>query len=130
MKLTWINIAASLALMILLNGCAAVEKPAGSLHTGYIYVSNQSGSVDPVDIKIYIDDELLIDKEFALDTGHSWYRHKFEKPKGSIQIIAHTERGETTLDAVIPFPKNKFIVIMFWGNRFQISLWDEAPLFI
>ena len=105
-----------------------------------LYVSNQSFDIDPVDIDIYIDDELTVEGDFLVGTQHSWHQFEIELSPGEHTIRAVTSAGDTERTDTIEIPEEKrYAVVNFWyypesdtepfGPTFSFDLFEDPPGF-
>jgi hypothetical protein len=63
-----------------------------------LYVSNQSSAIDPVDIKIFIDGEVVVEQNFSQNGGHNWKKFQLSLSKGIHSIYAVSIKGEVKLE--------------------------------
>jgi hypothetical protein len=61
-------------------------------------VSNQSFAIDPVDIKIYIDDTLAVNQEFEVKDQHNYWRFRFDISNGEHVLLAKSIKGDAILE--------------------------------
>lgn len=77
----------------------ATELPQDQNGNFILYVSNQSPAIDPVDIKILIDGEVVVEQEFHHGGGHkNWKKLQFSLSKGEYTIYAISLKGEAKLE--------------------------------
>ena len=80
-----------------------------------LFVSNQSFDIDPVDIGIFIDDELAIEGDFLVGSQHTWHKFDLDLAPGKHTIRATTSAGDTELLGTIEVPEaTRYGVINFW----------------
>lgn len=79
-----------------------------------LYVSNQSGAVDPVDIKIFIDGEVAVEQDFHQAGGHNWQKFQFSLSQGNHAIYAMSIKGEAKLEKEFEI-KDKHWVVVDYG---------------
>ena len=63
-----------------------------------LFVSNQSYAIDPVDIRVTIDGELIISAYFNVGTQHSNFPFKLSLPPGTHRIRAWSVKGNAELE--------------------------------
>jgi hypothetical protein len=112
------------------------SEPGVAEATLFVYVSNQSFAVDPVDIAISLDDEQLVAEDFLVGSQHSWKTFEFPAKPGAHEIGASSQRGGAdagmSLDLV---PGANYVVVSFWndgsasGSEFSITTHAEPPAF-
>jgi hypothetical protein len=105
-----------------------------------LFVSNQSFDLDPVDIQVFVDDELAVEGDFLVESQHSWHMFELELTPGPHTIRAVSEAGETERVDSIELPEQvRYAVINFWfyeagspepyGPTFSFDLFEEPPGF-
>ena len=88
-----------------------------------IYVSNQMGKVNPVNIKVSIDHKTIVDSAFANNGGYSWAAFKTSLKNGGHQIVITSTNGDAGLDVIFTADKPLWLVISYWGrNHFQLNI--------
>jgi hypothetical protein len=88
MKKYWGASLVAALLGTLLSACTelAVDGPMVPEAEGgnfILYVSNQSFALDPVDIKVYIDGFLVVNRDFYVKGQHNWIRFQFQLGGGT-----------------------------------------------
>ena len=83
-----------------------------------LYVSSQSFAINPVDIKIYIDDKVAVDDIFDV-TGnrtpqHNWQKYQFQLESGSHTIKAVSETGDAVLEEEFDIVDKHWVVVDYW----------------
>ena len=63
-----------------------------------LYVSNQSSEVNPVDITVAIDGQVLVDKSFEVGSGHNYDHIVLRLPPGTHTLVAYSEKGEARVE--------------------------------
>ena len=63
-----------------------------------LHVSSQSFAIDPVDIKIYLDNNIAVNEEFYVGTQHSYKSYRFSLSKGQHSIKIESEKGDAILE--------------------------------
>ena len=105
-----------------------------------IYLTNQSGIFDIIDITLYIDDNKILAQNinFVGDSlpAHMVYENCFCFNKGLHKLSIKTKKGNATLKKDFIISKEVFIVIAFWydndvkkGN-FSIDILNKKPEFL
>jgi hypothetical protein len=103
-----------------------------------LYVSNQSFELDPVDIRIDLDDQLAISGEFLVEGQHTWVKFDFDVAPGSHTIHVTTTAANAELTMPFPMDDRKYGVVSFWyypdrpeptPAQFSFSLHDDPPAF-
>lgn len=114
--------------------------PAPAEPSFVLFVSNQSFDIDPVDIGIFIDDNLAIEGDFLVGSQHTWHKFEFALPPGKHTILATTSAGDTELTETIDLPAaTRYGVINFWyypesdtepyGPTFGFDVFEDPPGF-
>jgi hypothetical protein len=62
-----------------------------------LYVSNQSFAIDPVDVRVEIDGELVVSEYFKVGSQHSFKTFRLFLSKGTHRIHIWSEKGEANL---------------------------------
>lgn len=79
-----------------------------------LFVSNQSSYIDPVDIKIFIDEKLAVNQEFLSLGGHNWIKFQFQLNDGSHKLLASSTKGNIYKDTLFTLPTTPYSVVDFW----------------
>lgn len=88
-----------------------------------IYVSNQMGKVNPVNIKVSVDHKTVVDSAFSNNGGYSWTAFKMSLNNGGHQIVITSTNGDAGLDVIFTVDKPLWLVISYWGrNHFQLKI--------
>ncbi len=116
----------SAGVMAVLVGCSAGRvsqaTPKGESPV-VIYVSNQTGEVNPVNIKVSIDQDSILNQDFLCGTGHNWSSFKLSLKEGRHQLVVTSSNGDAGLDVVFTVDKPTWLVIDYWGkNHFQLVI--------
>ncbi|MBA3452299.1 MAG: hypothetical protein H0T42_04290 [Deltaproteobacteria bacterium] len=115
-----------------------LDKPADP--TFSMFVSNQSFDLDPVDIKIKLDDQLAVTGDFVVEGQHTWIKFDFALTPGNHTINVSTgDVADVALQMPFVMDDRKYAVVSFWfyeaGSpeptppHFSFQLLDEPPLF-
>jgi len=110
-----------------------------------LYVSNQSGDINPVDIRVHIDGKLAVDRTFDVAGGrgfqHNWIRFQFALDAGKHTLSVVTVKGGSALAKEFEIGKRKWAVINFFTGpvrgesldtptgRFTFDMQDTPMLF-
>ena len=114
--------------------------PAPAEPSFVLFVSNQSFDIDPVDIGIFVDDELAIEGDFLVGSQHSWHRFDLDLGPGKHTVRAMTSAGDTELVETVDLPEAiRYAVINFWyypasdtesyGPTFSFDVFEDPPGF-
>lgn len=119
--------------MIVLAGCSSAGVSQTTSREEFpvvIYVSNQMGKVNPVNIKVSIDQKTIVDSAFSNHGGYSWSAFKTSLKNGGHQVIVTTTNGDAGLDVVFTIDKPLWLVISYWGkNHFQLNISPKPVVF-
>lgn len=107
-----------------------------------LYVSNQSYAISSVDIKIYIDDMIAVNKEFDVGSQHNWKSFQFDLSTGEHKISIESKKGDASLEENFEIIDNKYwAVVDYWyypdnsggtgptPKSFSFDIKDEPYLF-
>ncbi len=105
-----------------------------------IYVSNQSPSLDPVDLKISIDGKLAIRREFYFENGETHIRFQFQIEDGNHKLSVSSIKGNISKDTAFTLQTTPYCSISFYyepaynGYKevkdISIRLLTRPPLFM
>ncbi len=96
--------------IVMLTACAGNATPASAPSTDttlslldpagnfVLFVSNQSQEIDPVDLKVSIDGQVLVDKDFEAQGGHNYDRLVLRLSPGTHTVIVCSEKGGAGLE--------------------------------
>lgn len=84
-------------------------------------ISNQSFEIDPVDILIRVDDNLIVDKKFFVENQHTYQTFEISLPKGTHTIYAETKAGNAQLKEEFVIDEDLWIAISFVVYDGQLS---------
>lgn len=83
-----------------------------------LYVSNQSLSLNPVDISVYVDGKKLLDKEFDVNgkkmIQHAWYEFKYKLPAGKHKLRAFSTRGDAKIETEFEIGQKNWATLDYW----------------
>jgi hypothetical protein len=124
----------------LLGGCARDAGPATTRaprgeSTLVLYVSNQSFSDDPVEIRVMIDQDLVVDDDFLVEGQHNWVEYELPLPEGHSKLIATSGTGVVhEVDLDMPADGTRWAVLDYWyapeaQREFTFTIHDEPVTF-
>lgn len=83
-----------------------------------LYVSNQSTTVNPIDIKVFIDNKKVIDRDFDVKgkrtVQHNWIPFRFKASPGSYSLQVKSKKGKAVLNATFKITGKNWAVIDYW----------------
>ena len=105
-----------------------------------LFVSNQSFALDPVDIRVELDNSLAVTGDFEVEGQHTWVRFDMGLAAGTHRVRVTTrDVADVVLDETFVMDDRKYGVINFWyypsGSpeptppQFSWQITDEAPAF-
>ena len=102
---------------VIVDGAAVElgEPPQAELNVT-LYVSNQSFVIDPVDITVLIEGEIVVDDEFLVLGQHNWIEFPLAYPPGTYELIARSTIGDTELVTEFTVDERFYMVVDFWGD--------------
>lgn len=83
-------------------------------HDFILSVSNQSSNVDPVDIKISIDGEVIVNHDFIWATGHYAERFQLSLSKGIHEIYIESIKGKAELKEEFEVKDKHWASVDYW----------------
>ena len=93
-----------------------------------LYVSNQSFAINPIDIKIYIDDMIAVNEEFDVGIQHTWKPFQFNLPTGTHKIKIESVIGNSILEKNFDIIDNKhWALAQYWYYPENSGGADLAP---
>jgi hypothetical protein len=116
-KATVVDLAAPADGKVIVDG-AAVElgDPPSMGGNVTLYVSNQSFVIDPVDITVLIDGEIVVDDEFLVLGQHNWIEFPLEVSLGTHELIARSVIGDAEMVTEFTVDDRLYMVVDFWGG--------------
>ena len=114
---------------LLISGCST-----GSDNNFILHVSDQSFDISPVDIKIYIDGQLMIDEKFAVGNQHNWKKFEYKLSKDKHTLKAVSEKGDAVLEEQFIVVNNRWAVLGYWSSettpkKFTFNIQSTPVLF-
>lgn len=109
-----------LPVLILLTGCASVvsnstlEESTDANGNFTLYVSNQSFVLDRVDIHVEIDGRLVVNRNFRVDTQHTFVPFKILLERGVHHIHIWSTKGGAELSTDFQLEEEDTAVITYW----------------
>ena len=94
---------AILAALLVLTGCADPELPEPNsrlLNANggfFLSITNQSFAIDPVDVRVEIDGELVVSDYFHVGDQHRYVSSRLSLPPGKHRIRIWSAKGEAEL---------------------------------
>ena len=85
--------------------------PEGNI---FLYVSNQSFVITPVDITAEIDGKVIVDEMFKVGNQHRWKRFRFKLSMGKHEITASSKNGNATLHKTFTVKGKQWAVLDYW----------------
>jgi len=85
--------------------------PEGNI---FLYVSNQSFAITPVDITVRIDGKPLVNEMFAVGNQHRWKRFCFRLLAGKHEITASSKKGKAKLRKTFTVKNKQWAVLDYW----------------
>ena len=136
---------ALLASLVVLAACdnSRVEpvqhmpRPAGA-EKFTLLISNQSFDLDPVDIRVELDDQLAVTGDFVVEGQHTWVPFELDIAPGTHTIDVTTADANATLSQTFQMDDRKWGTVMFWFYEggaeptppsFSWNVSDEQPAF-
>ena len=130
-----------LFLVLFLNGCDESLSTIPQVENGNftLFVSNQSSHIDPVDIKILIDDKLAVNQEFQSKGGHNWVKFQFQLTDGKHRLFSYSDEGNVSKDTLFTVPSTPYSIVDFWyypesfgsmeNKKFTVVFSETSPGF-
>lgn len=79
-----------------------------------LYVTNQSFAMSPVDIRVAIDGDVVVDQSFDVGSQHTFVRFPLEVDAGEHEIVASARGGEVTARETFTIDRKLWGVVEFW----------------
>ena len=107
-------------LSLALAGCSGTSNstPVESATSGnfHLYVSNQSFDIDPVNIQVYIDGEMIVDGTFRVESQHTWILFDLELEPGEHTLRAVGNNGDAELAETFNISDEHWGAVGFWAS--------------
>ena len=85
-----------------------------------LLISNQSFDIDPVDIEIRIDGDVVVKDNFNVQKGelaqHNWQQYHLHLSNGSHQLTATAKKGKAQLQTELLVEGTQTVMIAYWKN--------------
>ena len=105
-----------------------------------IYVSNQSSTLDPVDINVYIDGKPAIKQEFYWLNGSNHLIFQFQLDGEEHRLSATSVNGNISKDTTFNLTITPYSYISFWYEpahdqydeykNLSVKFFQKAPVFM
>jgi hypothetical protein len=86
-----------------------------------LLISNQSFDINPVDIEIKIDGEVVVKDNFNVQQGqlsqHNWQQYHLQLSRGSHQLVATSKKGKAQLQTELKIEAAQTSMIAYWKNQ-------------
>ena len=79
-----------------------------------LHVSNQSFAITPVDIRIQIDGQTVVNGDFDVENQHNWKTFKLALAPGKHVLFVSSTKGEAELVKEFQVEGEQWAVIDFW----------------
>lgn len=79
-----------------------------------LYVSNQSFAIDPVDVRIHLDGELVVSDYFHVEDQHTFVPFKLSVAKGKHHIKVWSDKGDAEIERDFELADQDIAVVMYW----------------
>jgi len=93
---------------------ASAAGPAAADFTLKLFVSNQSFEVDPVDIEVRVDGDVVAVGEFAVGNQHNWREFVVDLEPGRHELTAVSKSGGCSLSREIEISGDRWATVSFW----------------
>ena len=97
---------------LLISGCST-----GNDNNFILYVSDQSFDISPVDMKIYVDGQLIIDDDFEVGNQHNWKKYEYKLGIGKHTIKAVSQKGDAVLEEDFFVLNKRWAVLDYWSSQ-------------
>jgi hypothetical protein len=94
----------------------SINSPNGNFH---LYVLNRSFAISPVDIKIFIDGDLVVKGDFDVDGQHSYQPFVLNLSPGRHKIVAESSKGHAKFERVFDVEDKSWAALAY--------LFDSKP---
>lgn len=83
-------------------------------HKVTLFVSNQSFAIDPVDITVKIDDEIVVNKNFYVGSQHNYSAIDISLTGGSHTIKVNSKNGDAVLKQDFFVFTRSYLRLEYW----------------
>ncbi|RPI25946.1 MAG: hypothetical protein EHM57_00860 [Actinobacteria bacterium] len=115
--------------VILLSVAAVAAAACGSAVEAQpviVYVSNQSFDIDPVDITVTVDGEVVVADDFRVEGQHNWVEFPLQLAGGEHVMEVSSVRGPATYLGTLQVDGPLWVVVDYWSGS---DTEDGAPAF-
>ncbi len=110
------------------------EDPNGNFHF-HVYMDSYRYAIVPMDLKVFIDGRVAVDRNFSSSKGHYDDRFRFDLPQGTHTLKAVTRKGNAEIERTFEVKERNFAVLYFTpssrdgegGFSFKIS---DEPIYV
>jgi hypothetical protein len=86
-----------------------------------LLVSNQSFDINPIDIEISIDEDVVVQDEFDVQGDqppqHNWQQYHLCLDDGQHSLVAKSEKGQAQLHTMLEVAGACTLTIAYWYDR-------------
>lgn len=108
------------------SGYCTDEKTANFI----LYISNQSLDIKKVDVKVYLDGNLVVDQVFDVGgrgfPGHNYKAFYFNLSKGPHIIRAETKKGKATIEQNFVIGDKNWAGLDYWYDAKSEKLGSKS----
>jgi hypothetical protein len=79
-----------------------------------LFVSNQSCAIDPVDVRVEIDGELVVSDYFHVGTQHHFVPCRLSLPQGKHRVRIWSAKGDADLSTEFELKDHDVGVVTYW----------------
>ncbi len=115
-----VHIAVVAVTALALTGCGAPRLPVANSELldsngcFTLFVSNQSFKIDPVDVRVEIDGELVVSAYFWVGSQHTFVPFTLSLSKGAHRIHIWSTKGDAELSTEFELEDHDVGVITYW----------------
>jgi hypothetical protein len=91
-----------------------VNDPNGNFH---LYVSDQSFNISPVDIKVFIDGDLVVNGSFDVGSQHNYRAFVLRLSPGGHKIVAESSEGHARLERTFEVNDKLWAALAYWSSK-------------
>lgn len=117
MRSSFLSAVLSLSLLVF-AGCgtykeaATFDDPNGNFHLR-VYMDSYQYAVVPMDIKVWIDGRVAVDRNFSSSKGHYSDQFRFTLAPGTHTLKATTRKGNSTIEQSFETKERTFCALYF-----------------
>jgi hypothetical protein len=105
-----------------------LNHPGGAVH---LVVGNQSFEVDPVDIDVTVDGEVVAEGSFSVGGDqppqHNWKRYEVDLAPGPHVVVASSPHDGARAELTIDVPAVQTVTVAYWRPGFVTVEADDNP---